>query len=50
MRYNGGGQAADYIIDVLQRDFDGYSTTSPASACHSRVPRGHLGTEGDDHQ
>src|SRR5215510_323006 len=23
-RYNGGGQAADYIIDVLQRDFDGY--------------------------
>jgi tricorn protease len=23
-RYNGGGQAADYIIDVLQRNFDGY--------------------------
>jgi tricorn protease len=23
-RYNGGGSAADYIIDVLQRDFDGY--------------------------
>jgi tricorn protease len=23
-RFNGGGQAADYIIDVLQRDFDGY--------------------------
>jgi tricorn protease len=23
-RYNGGGQAADYIIDVLQRSFDGY--------------------------
>ena len=23
-RYNGGGRAADYIIDVLQRDFDGY--------------------------
>ena len=23
-RYNGGGQAADYIIDVLQRTFDGY--------------------------
>jgi tricorn protease len=23
-RYNGGGQAADYIIDVLERDFDGY--------------------------
>jgi tricorn protease len=23
-RYNGGGQAADYIIDVLQRDYDGY--------------------------
>jgi len=23
-RYNGGGQAADYIIDVLERKFDGY--------------------------
>jgi tricorn protease len=23
-RFNGGGQAADYIIDVLQRQFDGY--------------------------
>jgi tricorn protease len=23
-RYNGGGSAADYIIDVLARDFDGY--------------------------
>ena len=23
-RYNGGGSAADYIIDALQRDFDGY--------------------------
>lgn len=23
-RYNGGGSAADYIIDTLQRDFDGY--------------------------
>ena len=23
-RYNGGGSAADYIIDVLRRDFDGY--------------------------
>jgi tricorn protease len=23
-RYNGGGSAADYIIDVLSRDFDGY--------------------------
>ncbi len=23
-RYNGGGQAADYIVDILQRDFDGY--------------------------
>ncbi len=23
-RYNSGGQAADYIIDVLQRSFDGY--------------------------
>ena len=23
-RFNGGGSAADYIIDVLERDFDGY--------------------------
>jgi tricorn protease len=23
-RYNGGGSAADYIVDILQREFDGY--------------------------
>jgi tricorn protease len=23
-RFNGGGSAADYVVDVLQRDFDGY--------------------------
>ncbi len=23
-RYNGGGSAADYIVDILGRDFDGY--------------------------
>ncbi len=23
-RFNGGGSAADYIIDILERDFDGY--------------------------
>jgi tricorn protease len=23
-RFNGGGSAADYIVDVLERDFDGY--------------------------
>jgi tricorn protease len=23
-RFNGGGSAADYIVDALQRDFDGY--------------------------
>ncbi len=23
-RYNGGGSAADYIVELLQRDFDGY--------------------------
>jgi len=28
-RYNGGGSAADYIIDVLQRDFDGYFKPAP---------------------
>jgi tricorn protease len=33
-RYNGGGQAADYIIDVLQRDFDGYFN----NAAGDRVP------------
>ena len=27
-RYNGGGSAADYIIDVLQRKFDGYFNNS----------------------
>ncbi|MEP6691645.1 MAG: PDZ domain-containing protein, partial [Gemmatimonadaceae bacterium] len=29
-RYNGGGSAADYIIDVLQRDFDGYFNNAVA--------------------
>ena len=33
-RYNGGGSAADYIIDVLQRDFDGYFN----NAAGARVP------------
>jgi tricorn protease len=33
-RYNGGGSAADYIIDVLQRDFDGYFN----NVAGSRVP------------
>ena len=50
-RYNSGGSAADYIIDVLQRQFDGYFNnvagdrypfTSPAA--------GIWGPEGDDHQ
>ncbi|KPK79426.1 MAG: protease [Gemmatimonas sp. SM23_52] len=29
-RFNGGGSAADYIIDVLQRDFDGYFNNAVA--------------------
>ncbi|HTM33295.1 MAG TPA: PDZ domain-containing protein [Vicinamibacterales bacterium] len=33
-RYNGGGSAADYIVDVLQRDFDGYFN----NVAGSRVP------------
>ncbi len=33
-RYNGGGSAADYIIDLLGRDFDGYFN----SAINQRVP------------
>ena len=50
-RYNGGGSAADYIIDVLQRDFDGYFN----NVAGNRVPftsagGRHLGPEGDDHQ
>ena len=44
-RFNGGGSAADYIIDVLQRDFDGYFNrrvedhgpfTSPAAGIWGR--------------
>ena len=39
-RYNGGGSAADYIIDVLAaRRSTATSTTSPAIACRSRVRR-----------
>jgi tricorn protease len=30
-RFNGGGSAADYIIDVLQRDFDGYFNNTAGS-------------------
>ena len=50
-RFNGGGSAADYIIDVLQRDFDGYfnNVAGRSQAVHQSVGR-HLGTEGDDHQ
>src|SRR5204862_1181129 len=33
-RYNGGGSAADYIVDVLGRDFDGYFN----SVAGDRVP------------
>jgi tricorn protease len=33
-RYNGGGSAADYIVDLLQRDYDGYFN-NPAG---NRVP------------
>ena len=44
-RYNGGGSAADYIIDVLERSFDGYFNnvagdrmpfTSPSPASGAR--------------
>ena len=50
-RYNGGGSAADYIIDVLQRDFDGYFNNVAGDRVPFTSPVGrHLGTEGDDHQ
>jgi tricorn protease len=44
-RYNGGGSAADYIVDILGRDYDGYFNnpagdrvpfTSPAQASGAR--------------
>ncbi len=44
-RYNSGGSAADYIVDVLERRFDGYFNnvagdrepfTSPAAAFGDR--------------
>ena len=50
-RFNGGGSAADYIIDVLQRDFDGYFNNVAGDRYPFTSPVGrHLGTEGDDHQ
>ena len=50
-RYNGGGSAADYIIDVLQRDFDGYFNNVAGDRMPFTSPVGrHLGAEGDDHQ
>ena len=40
-RFNGGGSAADYIIDVLQRDFDGYfnNVAGDRYAVHEPVGR-----------
>ena len=38
-RFNGGGSAADYIIDVLQRDFDGYFNNVAGDRIRSRVRR-----------
>ena len=40
-RYNGGGSAADYIIDVLGRDFDGYfnNVAGDARAVHQPFGR-----------
>jgi len=36
-RFNGGGSAADYIIDVLQRDYDGYFNNVAGIVIRSRV-------------
>ena len=50
-RFNGGGSAADYIIDVLQREFDGYFNNVAGDRVPFTSPGGrHLGPEGDDHQ
>ena len=50
-RFNGGGSAADYIIDVLGRDFDGYFNNVAGDRYPFTSPVGwDLGTEGDDHQ
>ena len=50
-RYNGGGSAADYIVDLLGRDFDGYFNNPVGERVSVHEPRGrHLGPEGDDHQ
>jgi tricorn protease len=38
-RFNGGGSAADYIVDVLGRDFDGYFNNPSARACRTPAPR-----------
>jgi tricorn protease len=35
-RYNSGGSAADYIIDLLRRDFVGYFNTSSGIGIRSR--------------
>ena len=48
-RFNGGGSAADYIIDVLQRDLTVTSTTSRASVIRSQLLRLGSGDRSDDH-
>ena len=50
-RYNGGGSAADYMIEVMQRKFDGYFNNVAGDRVPVHQSRGrHLGTEGDDHE
>ena len=49
-RFNGGGSAADYIIDVLQRDFDGYFNNVAGDRRRSRAHRPASGAQGHDHQ
>ena len=50
-RYNGGGSAADYIIEVLERDVRRLlqQRCRRSSAVHQPIRR-HLGSQGDDHQ
>jgi tricorn protease len=49
-RNNGGGSAADYIVDVLSRELTGYFNSCAGDRSRSRSQWPPVGAEGDDHQ
>jgi tricorn protease len=49
-RFNSGGSAADYMVDIMSRRLHGYFNNRVAEHQPFTSPRAHLGAEGDDRQ